>query len=51
MAAFLLGRAVRGNSYIARLATYAEQSTNWGLFFRMTGKSTQADSDLGLRGK
>jgi len=49
-AQFLLGLPSHSNSYIARLADYAEQSTTWGFFFHDDWKVNQRLTlNLGLR--
>jgi hypothetical protein len=49
-AAFLLGLPASSNSYVARQADYAEQSTSWGFFVHDDWKVTPKLSvNLGLR--
>ena len=42
-AQFLLGLPSHTDSYIARLADYAEQSTTWGFFARFGSKSDSSE--------
>ena len=50
MAAFLLGLPSAANSYVSRLATYAEQSTNWGVYLQDDWRvNDRLSLNIGLR--